>query len=802
MYGLYMMAKNNMKKQKGDMFTFFILTFIAALLIFDSISVLLGIGKVVEDRFRAVNGAHVMIYNRDTEAENDCAERAFREDPRFVDFERTPEIQFMTDYRKKGDKDFSVYSFFVESVTQEKRIMKVEVPEREYQKNDILLPYNQKANFAIGDVLQLKFGDDVYDFNVVGYLEDPYFCCTINITAFYVGMSQEMMDELLKNHPMDIAKGYANKGIADESIFAGGYTTADLENDVAGRYKEYLSEYSAKDPDTRISSFMTLNWYLMRGGSQFVPMIVSAIILLFAILILVIALVIISFSIKNFIQRNMKNTGILEASGYTVRELRTSLLLQILLVATVGAVVGVGVAIFTFGMFGDVISAVLGLCWNQPVNAWAAALTIFGLLFVIGLVGLLISRTYKKISVLEALRGGINTHNFKKNFFAFDKTPLPISVVLSLKDAFSGIGRNLIMVLISMILVVSTLVGFGLVETFAKNADGLMKLMAYEMCTDMVTASNGTKDISEDLRGLPGVENVLVNIGFEPTIIAGNKKSVYYAYAVDDLNNTTYTNLLEGRYPEKDNEILVTLGVAKDMGINVGDVVELEFAGKTAEFVITGINQRMERMGRSIYARIDGARKIMLGNVIHAYQYYVTARDGMTYEELRDEIARYGEEKGLELQHSDIHAMIESTIASVVIALKIVCIAITLITIIIVIFVESLVIRAKIAREWRSMGISKAIGQTSGGLIMQIMLSNIPAILTGAVIGGIFSSFLGGGLIKVVFSLFAVKKVVFNVPAIYGLLTVVGIVVVAILTSAMAGLKVRSLKPVTMITEE
>lgn len=802
MYRLFMMAKNNMKKQKGDMFTFFILTFIAAVLIFDSASVLMGIGKVVEDRFHAVNGAHVMIYNNDTEAENDCAERAFKDEPRLVDYERTPEIQFMTDYRKKGDEEFSVYSFFVESFTQEKRIMKVEVPEREYQKNDVLLPYNQKANFAIGDVLQLKFGDDVYDFNVVGYLEDPYFCCTMNITVFYVCMSQEMMDELADAHPLDVAKRYVNKGIVSESTLTGDYTTADLENDVAGRFKEYLSEYSEKNPDASFSNFMTLNWHIMRGGSQFVPLIFSAIILLFASLVLVIALVIISFSIKNFIQRNMKNTGILEASGYTVKELRASLILQILLVATVGAIAGVGVAILTFGIFGDVVSSVLGLRWNQPVNALAAVMTILGLLLVIGLVGILISRAYKKITVLDALRGGINTHNFKKNFFAFDKTPLPVPVVLSLKDTFGGIGRNLVMVFISAVLVVSTLVGFGMVETFAKNSDGLMRLMALEMCTDMVTVSNGTKDISDDLRALPDVANVLVNVGFEPTIIAGDKKDVYYAYAVDDLKNSTYTNLLEGRYPEKDNEIMVTLGVAKDLGLNTGDVVELEFAGKTAEFVITGIHQRMERMGRSIYARIDGVQKIMIGNAVPSYQYYVTAKDGVTYEELRDEIARYGEEKGLELQHSDLHATMESTIASVVIAIKIVCIAVTLITIVIVIFVESLVIRAKIAREWRSMGISKAIGQTSGGLILQIMLSNIPAILTGAVLGGIFSSFLGGGLIKIVFALFAMKKIQFSVPAIYVLITVVGIVVVAILTSATAGLKVRTLKPVTMITEE
>ena len=38
MYKLFFIAKNNMKKQKGDMITFFILTFIAALLIFDCAS--------------------------------------------------------------------------------------------------------------------------------------------------------------------------------------------------------------------------------------------------------------------------------------------------------------------------------------------------------------------------------------------------------------------------------------------------------------------------------------------------------------------------------------------------------------------------------------------------------------------------------------------------------------------------------------------------------------------------------------------------------------------------------------------
>ena len=38
MYKLFFIARNNMKKQKGDMITFFILTLFAAFLIFDAAS--------------------------------------------------------------------------------------------------------------------------------------------------------------------------------------------------------------------------------------------------------------------------------------------------------------------------------------------------------------------------------------------------------------------------------------------------------------------------------------------------------------------------------------------------------------------------------------------------------------------------------------------------------------------------------------------------------------------------------------------------------------------------------------------
>ena len=66
MYRLLVIAKNNMKKQKGDMITFFILTLIAVFLIFDCVSAITGLGKVLDNKFEEVNGAHVVLFSHDS----------------------------------------------------------------------------------------------------------------------------------------------------------------------------------------------------------------------------------------------------------------------------------------------------------------------------------------------------------------------------------------------------------------------------------------------------------------------------------------------------------------------------------------------------------------------------------------------------------------------------------------------------------------------------------------------------------------------------------------------------------------
>lgn len=795
---LLFIARNNLKKQKGDMITFFLLTLIAAFLIFDAASAILGVERVLDDRHAGTNGPDVLLIAGDSAEETECARRAFTENAHVKDYETTPVLYPTLCYRNAKEEEWNEYSFLIESLAAEKRYMLNRPEGAGAGKDEICVPLFLEGRFAPGDTLQVKLDGDVYDFTVAGYVEEPYFCSTVNITTYYSFMSQEMIDLLLTEHlELRDSGRIIHKAVLDRDSVPADYQTLWLENEITDRYKELIAPYSHEHPEHNYLNYTAVNWEHMRGGSGFIPMIVCGIVMLFAVIIFAVAVIIISFSIRNFIQRSMKDTGVLEANGYTVTELRAALLLQIGLVALAGTLAGIALGVLTFGTFGSVVSAVLGLGWNQPVNTAAAIVTAVALLFFVLLITARISRAYRKFTVLDALRGGISAHNYRKNHFSFEKTSLPVPAVLSLKDTMGNPGRNIALALVVAILTVSMLVGFGTFENFGKTPDRVIELMGFEAGT---IAVSGGRELGGELRKLDGAENVLPVYGFEPTYSFGDREVTAYTYAVDDMENTTHTILIDGRMERHANEIMLTSSLAKDLNVRIGDVVTVTFGETSAEYLVTGLNQRMERMGRSGYLTFDGAERIIPR--LTAVTCYVTAEEGETYDSMKAKVDALAAEKGETWITSDVGKEIEATMGTVSTAMRALCIGITILTVLVVMFVEALIVRAKIVREWRGMGVSKALGMTSGGLIAQIMLSSIPAVLAGILLGTLVSQPLGSRLCLAAFSLFSLEKVPFHIPAGYMVVTGLAILLAAVATAGVLGLKVRRIDPVEMITEE
>ena len=799
MYKLFFIARNNIKKQKGDMITFLLFTLLASYLIFQCVSALLGMPKVLEDRFNEVNGAHVEALAGNSPEETEAWTKAFTENKYIVDFETVPFVNMYGQYKNAKSDEYEEYSFYTEPYTTKPRILNLGIDSTGLKEDDILIPFFLKSRFAVGDKMDLKFGDNVYRLNVAGYTEDPYFSSSINITTYYCYLSQAMLDRITTENPAQAGWGTVYRGVVDQKAIDDGLETMTVEKEICEKYLELIAPSAESNTMKNYANYVSINWHMMRGGAQFLPQVVMGVVLMFGVLTLAIAFIIITHGVRNFIVRNMKNTGALEAAGYTASMLRLALVLQIVLVALIGSVAGVGLGILTSSFFGDIVSGVLGLSWNQPIHWTVAILTVLGMVLATCLIAMLIGRVYKKINVLDALRGGINTHNYKKNHFPLDKSAMPLPVTMSLKNTFGNVRNSILLMVIAALLTIAMTSGFGMYESFGAKPESLLEIMGME--AGKLYVVNGDISFADEYRTMDGVTNVLLQKGFEPTVRHGDKEKSAFTYAVDDVNHRMYLKVLEGRVPMHDNEIMMTQALAEDLGVSIGDVVTVKNGTKSADYIVTGYDQRMERMGRTMNVTIEGAKRLL--GEFGRMDILIYAKDDVTFEALEAKVkeiaADYGDTEYV-IVNSDKN--MTSTMGTISDALRMVCIIIAVVTLLIVIFTEALIIRAKITKEWRSMGINKALGATSGQLILEIMLSNIPALLLGSLLGLAVSDFAGQGLCKGIFSLFGLKKIDFFTPIHWKALTAVSIVVVAAITSAVIGLRVRKMKPVEMIMEE
>nr|MCR4806529.1 hypothetical protein [Lachnospiraceae bacterium] len=419
MYRYFFIAGNNMRKQKGDMITFFFLTAIASILIFISLSFLTGTSRVIDTARENIKGVDILILFSGDEMSEEKIKEIIQGNVYLDKPDTSKYLSASAKHRRKGQKSWTEYPFHICSYEEERKLHTISIDTRGLSGNETILPVAMSTSYDRGDILQLKIGDNIYDLKVSGYNEDPFYCSPVNIGTDLIFVSQKMYNDILFENSATISEcrhikvnltGTARKKHMDTNV---------LSDKIANGYMDWYTDYKASHPEYESGGMNILPFELMKTASMILPFIFIALVLVFALIVFIIAIVIINFSVKNFIMTNLKNTAIMEASGYTVRELVLILLCQLLVVAAAGSLFGVVEGVALIDKLKVIILMTLGLSWNQPVNPVICVSVILGICLIISVLTFVIGREYNKISVLDALRGGINAHNYKKNYFAF-----------------------------------------------------------------------------------------------------------------------------------------------------------------------------------------------------------------------------------------------------------------------------------------------------------------------------------------------------------------------------------------------
>ncbi len=794
MYRFFFIAKNNMKKQRKDMTTFFILTFIASILIFVSISLLYGTPKVIDTNIEEINGADILIYTSDFEPAFAKLTEILRGSKYVERSEVTDYISTYCKYRHRGDKDWVEYSFAICPADEERTIEKTTTDVSRLKDNEVVLPVSLSVSFSKGDVIELKICDNIYRMKVAGFNEDFFYCSSVNMGTYLIFVPRRLYNDIAFENPKSVATPYKRYAVKlTNTVKKRNMDTNEISDELMNEFIDWDLKYVASHPEYPGTSFNFLPGELMKTATMIMPYIFIAIVLLFALIIFVIAVVIIDFSIKNFIMTNMKNTAIMEASGYTVNELVLILLTQLLFVAGLGSIGGVVTGAALIDKIAVAQLFLMGLSWNQPVFVNIAVYVVIGICIVITMITFILGRDYRKTTVLEALRGGINAHNYKKNYFPFDKTMLPVPFTLALKETFGRFSSQAGIIFIAAILTISTTTGFGMIDTFFYDDEAVMNMGGF-IAEDAETS--GDASMGNNIKAMSCVKYAYGDMWMSFEYTHGKSRQSITTRCFTDTTNIHGGGVVEGRWPKHNNEVLLATNAAGRLGVTVGDVVSVKSGEKEESYIVCGLNQTFNNMGMMGFMTTEGQERIT--PKFNEYNWSAKLKDGYTYEDFEDAFKdMYPDADVVNIDEST-----KSTIGTIMTAMKGLSLGIAVLTIMITAFVEALVIRTQINREWRNLGVSKALGFTSGQLIFQTMLSNMPGILLGVLTGILLSTYSGAKLSMLMFGIFGFKRVDFIIYPLSYLLTFLIIAGVALVTSGFVGRRIKGLNPVKMITEE
>lgn len=333
----------------------------------------------------------------------------------------------------------------------------------------------------------------------------------------------------------------------------------------------------------------------------------------FSLITLASAMFLIRHKIGNDIEDQMQQIGVLEALGYRSREISLSYVFEYLLTGGLGAIAGGLITILLTPVFNKVISVMLGRhCVSGAdvplVVVVSLAVILLLIIFATSKAGLV-----KKYPPVVAFRRGIKTHHFRRNYLPLDRAKGNVNICIALKDFVSELRTSIGVLVCIMIAAVAILFCVSGAFFFRNGYRALVACMGSEVSEVTVLLEDGTDidRINEEISQMPQVRKTLLSYGsFTIHAKVMGADTAGTIVALEDYKKTENIMLTDGRFPEYDNEVMVSVGWREREGYQVGDSIVLQEDGAKTKYIITGIVSGMLNGGSAIYMNFDGLKRL------------------------------------------------------------------------------------------------------------------------------------------------------------------------------------------------
>ncbi|MBD5131194.1 MAG: ABC transporter permease [Clostridiales bacterium] len=776
----FLIARSNMRRAKGQTAAIVVLILLAAMLL--NLWLMLSMDyRANFDRYHdKLNAQHVTV----TVGDSDGAVREFLSatldnDDRVTEYGLESCMHMTATFSYNGGEMNSWFVFLDKDRALTRSVGRAEIVEDGNYSSGAYFPMIYKSNdIAVGKTVEIFIGSHAVEYNVCGFfnsvMEGSHNCGLTELI-----LTQDKYAELE-------SLGYAPKSVLcavrltdlDENL----NYEADIKSTISKRFPNVT---------------MVSNSYDIVVQARYISqMICSGVISAMAFFVLLIAIVVIVSNIVNYIQVNVKNLGALKAVGYTSRQLIGSLMFQFLGLALLTAIVGSALSYCVFPAINSMMIAQTGIPYAVRFLPLPVVISLVILCGTVALAVWLASRRIKKIEPIVALRAGVQTHNFKRNHVPLEKTKAPLNLALALKTTLSGIKHN-ITVCITM-LVLSLVVVFSgvMVQNMIADMTPFLNLIVGETADSCISVNVAAED--EFLREMDAdarVEKAYLYTSINVTHTGGAE---LLTTLCDDFSRVNNPNVIyKGRFPKFDNEIAVGAKYCKEHGLEVGDEIEITANGNKEKYLISGLTQVTNYLGRDGLMTRQGYER--LGNITDV-TYYLNVADGTDIDEFNAEMKeRFAESVNTTI---NVEETIEAAASVYVSLMTMIVIAILVLSAIIIAFVLYLLVRTMLNNKKRDYGILKSLGFTTKQLILQTALSFMPAIIISTVVGLIISGLTVNPLLSLFFGSLGIIKCNFAVPIGFISIAGIGLILLSFGIACLLSLKVKKIAPRNLLVGE
>ncbi len=776
----YLLTRSNLRRAKGQTISIAVLVLLAAAMLNIWLMLSMDYKQNFDRCHDRLNGEHVtLVMSGDPGEVRPFLTRVLGEDAQVTDYYMGDSLCMVGSFAYNGGEANTELVFLEKEEALSRSIGRVEIVEESSISSGVYLPILYKTgDIDIGKNIELKIGSNTMEFTVCGFFN-----------SVMAGSHNCVLCEFLLTQ--DQYRELEEKGYALESTLL---SVRIVDRSSSEDYEAVLKrKVSAEFPDARVSS----NSYVMVTTSRYISqMICSGIVSAMAFFILLIALVVIASNIVNYIQENMKNLGALKAVGYTSRQLVASLLLQFTGISLLVAAMGAGLSYLLFPFLNDMMISQTGIPYEVRFLSLPCLFTLFALGAAVSLVVWSSSRRIKKIDPILALRQGIRTHNFRRNHVPLEKTGAPLQLALALKNTLSGVRQNatvcVTMLVLSLVVVFSGL----MIENMIVDIKPFLYMVVGEMADSCVNVNAGIEEqFLREMEADTDVEKIylyhLMNVSHSDGV-------ELMASLCDDFTKLNNQGVcIEGRFPIYDNEIAIAVKYAKEKELKIGDEITLTVGEREEEYLITGYTQLTNNLGKDCLLTREGYEK--LGD-LQNLSFYINLREGVDLESFHERVKeRYPGDINTTI---DIRSIISGTASVYVTLLTIIVCAILLLSVVVIAFVLYLLVRTMLNRKKREYGVLKALGFTTGQLILQTALSFMPAMILSTAVGLMVSSLLINPLMALFLSGIGIVKCTFMVPGGFIAAAGAGLVVLSFGIACLLSLRIKKIAPCALLAAE